>query len=154
MHFRTRLAAFVLAALPVCAQEAAQPPLPTSTLRIGPHAIAAEIADDDVERSCGLMFRESLAPDAGMLFVMPQAGPAGFWMKNTKVPLSIAFMDPQGTIVEIHDMDPQSEKVVRSVFPRIAYALEMSRGWFTKNNVLPGERVTGLPFPSRLLTEP
>lgn len=149
MNYRSCLAALILAVLPAIAQETAQPPLPTSTLRIGSHAVTAEIADDDAKRSCGLMFRESLAPDSGMLFVMPYVGPAGFWMKNTKVPLSIAFMDSRGMIMEIHDMDPGSEKVIRSVFPRIAYALEMARGWFAKNTILPGEQVTGLPAPSR-----
>ncbi|MFZ4776036.1 MAG: DUF192 domain-containing protein, partial [Terrimicrobiaceae bacterium] len=61
------------------------------------------------------------------------------------IPLSIAFLDESGAIMEIHDLQPRSEKLVRSTFPRIAYALEMPQGWFTKNNIWPGERVTGLP---------
>lgn len=91
------------------------------------------------------MFRESLAPDHGMLFVMPQIAPAGFWMKNTRIPLSIAFLAADGTILEIHDMEPHSEKITRSRFPQIAFAIEMDQGWFSKKNVLPGDRVSGLP---------
>ena len=95
------------------------------------------------------MFRESLAPDSGMLFVMPSVGPASFWMKNTLIPLSVAFLDENGTIMEIHDMQPKSEKIVKSTFSRIAYALEMQQGWFGKKNIWPGERVSGLPPPVR-----
>jgi len=153
MTFRLILVASLFACLPLRAQEAAQPPLPAVSLRVGARSVSAEVADNDAARACGLMFRESLAADAGMLFVMPSVGPVGFWMKNTKIPLSIAYIDPQGTIVEIHDMDPRSEKVVRSVFPRIAYALEMPCGWFAKNGVWPGEQISGLPEPSRLRKE-
>jgi len=149
MNLRLCFALLLAAALSAFAQEAAQPPLPTTTLTAGGRTIKAEVADDDAERSAGLMFRENLGPDAGMLFIMPTIGPAGFWMKNTRIPLSIAFIDPQGTILEIHDMEPQSEKVVSSVFPKIAYALEMEKGWFARNGILPGTRVSGLPVPSR-----
>ena len=153
MKFRLLFVALVLCGHPVRAQDAAQPALPALTLHVGSHSVTAEVADDDAKRTCGLMFRESLAADSGMLFVMPSVGPVGFWMKNTKVPLSIAYIDPQGTIVEIHDMEPLSEKIVRSAFPRIAYALEMTIGWFTKNNVWPGDRISGLPEPSRVQKE-
>ena len=120
-----------------------------TTRRTGTTSIRAEVADDDAERSAGLMFRESLAPDSGMLFVMPSVGPASFWMKNTLIPLSVAFLDENGTIMEIHDMQPKSEKIVKSTFSRIAYALEMQQGWFGKKNIWPGERVSGLPPPVR-----
>jgi uncharacterized membrane protein (UPF0127 family) len=133
---------------PLGARESAQPELPAVTLRVGKAAIRAEVADDDTERSCGLMFRTALARDSGMLFVMPVTGPASFWMKNTLIPLSIAFIAPDGAIMEIHDMKPGSEEMVRSAFPRIAYALEMEQGWFSKNNIWPGERVSGLPPPA------
>ena len=153
MKFRLILLAVFLAFFPVRAQDAAQPALPSLPLRVGTRSVTAEVADDDAKRTCGLMFRESLATDSGMLFVMPAVGPVGFWMKNTKVPLSIAYIDPQGIIVEIHDMSPLSESVVRSVFPRIAYALEMQAGWFAKNNIWAGERISGLPEPSHLQKE-
>jgi len=129
----------------VLAADGAQPELLAATLRIGKVAVRAEVADEDAERSAGLMFRESLAPDSGMLFILPVTGPASFWMKNTLLPLSIAFIGPDGTIMEIHDMQPKNEKPVKSAFPRISYALEMQQGWFSKNNIWPGERITGLP---------
>jgi len=70
-------------------------------------------------------------------------------MKNTLIPLSIAFVDENGTILEIHDMKPKSEKIVKSAFPNIAYAIEVQQGWFTKKNIWPGERVSGLPPAAR-----
>ena len=145
MKTHALLAALVLAATPVFSAEISQPELPVTTLRIGQTSLKAEVADDDAERSSGLMFRESLAPDSGMLFVMPSVAPATFWMKNTLIPLSIAFLDENGTIMEIHDMQPKDEKTVRSAFSRIAYALEMQQGWFGKKNIWPGEKVSGLP---------
>lgn len=149
MKIRHLLAALLLAAPFLHSADVAQPELPVATLRVGPASIRAEVADDDSERSAGLMFREALATDSGMLFVMPSVGPATFWMKNTLIPLSIAFLDESGTIMEIHDMQPKDEKTVKSSFPRIAYALEMQQGWFGKKNIWPGERVSGLPQPVR-----
>lgn len=127
------------------AQTEAQPELPTTQLAIGGKTIRAEIADEEPERAAGLMFRKELAADAGMLFIMPQTGPVAFWMRNTTLPLTIAYIAPNGAIMELHDLEPFNESPVPSSFPHIAYALEMPRGWFTKNNVWPGERVTGLP---------
>ena len=149
MTFRPLIAALILAAPALFSAESAQPELPVTTLRIGPVSVRAEVADNDAERSSGLMFRKSLAPDSGMLFVMPSVGPASFWMKNTLIPLSVAFLDESGTILEIHDMQPKSEKIVKSTFSRIAYALEMQKGWFGEKNIWPGERVSGLPPPAR-----
>ena len=149
MKIRLLFAALALAVPLLFSAEKAQPELPTTTLMIGQTSVKAEVADNDAERSSGLMFRESLAPDSGMLFVMPSVAPATFWMKNTLIPLSIAFLDEHGTIMEIHDMEPKSEKTVRSTFPRIAYALEMQQGWFGKKNIWPGEKVSGLPPPLR-----
>ncbi len=107
--------------------------------------VRAEIADEEHERATGLMFRESLASNSGMLFIMDKTGPVGFWMKNTTIPLSIAYLDRFGTIVELHDLKPLVETPVSSRFSNIAYALEMPQGWFTKNNIWPGERIEGLP---------
>lgn len=149
MKIRHVLLVALFVSHPLIARESAQPELPAATLRVGKTAVRAEVADEDSERSCGLMFRESLARDSGMLFVMPVTGPAAFWMRNTLVPLSIAFIGPDGAIMEIHDMKPKSEEMVRSAFPRIAYALEMEQGWFSKNNIWPGERVSGLPPPQQ-----
>jgi uncharacterized protein len=146
----TRMIFALIFALGTClAQEVAQPPLPTVELRLeNGRKITAEVADETIERAMGLMFRESLAPDSGMLFVMPRAERTSFWMKNTRIPLSIAFLNKAGIILEIHDLEPFNEKPVASTFPGIAYALEMEKGWFEKVGVMPGERVTGLPRPT------
>jgi uncharacterized membrane protein (UPF0127 family) len=149
ISFRVRtllMAVFLIAAcLTSQAQTQAQPELPITKLSIGGKTIRAEIADEEHERAAGLMFRKELADDAGMLFIMPQTGPVAFWMRNTELPLTIAYMAPNGAIMELHDLEPFNERPVPSSFPHIAYALEMPRGWFTKNNIWPGERVMGLP---------
>ena len=131
------------------AQETAQPPLPAIKLGVEGKTITAELADDPQEQVIGLMFREKLAPDSGMLFILSPPRRAAFWMKNTILPLSVAYMNSAGVILEIHDLQPLNEKPVPSAFPNIAYALEMEQGWFAKNNVLPGVRLTGLPPPPR-----
>jgi uncharacterized membrane protein (UPF0127 family) len=136
-----------LALRDISAQTQAQPVLPITRLSIGGKEILAETADEEHERAAGLMFRKELAADAGMLFIMPNTGPVGFWMRNTELPLTIAYIAPNGAIMELHDLDPHNERPVPSRFPQIAFALEMPRGWFTKNNVWPGERVQGLPKP-------
>lgn len=123
----------------------AQPKLPTLTLVVGSKKVTAEIADSEQERSAGLMFRESLGEDEGMLFVMDEPGPAGFWMQNTKIPLSIAYINAVGVILEIHDLQPLDETIVPSRFTTVAYALEMPQGWFLKNGVIPGDTISGLP---------
>ncbi len=130
------------------ARDVAQPPLPTITLKLDSHALKAEVADEAHEQVMGLMFRESLDDDAGMLFVMPRVGPASFWMKNTLIPLSIAYISPAGVILEIHDLEPHVEKPVSSRFPNIAFALEVRRGWFSDKGILPGTKISGLPAPT------
>lgn len=127
------------------AQDAAQPALPAITLTINGKSISAEVADEPVERMTGLMFREKLAADSGMLFVMPRPDKVSFYMKNTIVPLSIAYINQAGVILEIHDLQPKNETPVPSAFPGIAYALEMEQGWFGKNNIFAGDRLRGLP---------
>ena len=128
-------------------QTAAQPTLPSIKLDVDGKTVTAEVADNSTERQTGLMFREKLAPDSGMLFVMPRREQAIFWMKNTKIPLSVAYLNAAGTILEIHALKPLDETPVPSAFPTIAYALEMEEGWFEKNNVYPGDRMLGLPSP-------
>lgn len=147
-----RLAALTLllcSFVTLLAQDAAQAPLPVTTLTINNVQVAAEVADEEQERTIGLMYRESLAKDSGMLFVMPRPERAIFWMRNTKLPLSIAYINPSGTIVEIHSLKPLDETPVPSAFPAIAYALEMEEGWFDKNGIYAGDRIRGLPAPPR-----
>ena len=138
-------AVLLLTAPPSRSQSGAQDTLPAIELRIGGKKISAEVADEERERTTGLMFRESLGENSGMVFVMPQPGPAGFWMRNTKIPLTIAYIDPRGTILELHDLEPHNETPVSSRFRNIAFALEMPQGWFVRNNIWPGERIEGLP---------
>ena len=125
----------------------AQPALPTLALQVGSARVTAEVADSRLERSIGLMHRTELPAGTGMLFVYPQARPLSFWMRNTVLPLSIAFIDTQGTIVRISDMKPRDERHVPSDWPAL-YALEVPKGWFTEAGVSVGDKVVGLPGPA------
>lgn len=142
---RSLLAALFLSSVPLLAQDAAQPTLPTTMLTVGSKSVTAEVADDNKERMTGLMFRKELKPDSGMLFVMPRPDKASFWMRNTVIPLSIAYISPDGQIMEIHEMKALDETPVPSHFANIAYALEMEKGWFSKSGVLQGDLIRGLP---------
>jgi len=122
--------------------------LPSVTLRIGPVTVEAEVADESDERTIGLMGREELAEGKGMLFVFREPQAMGFWMRDTLVPLSIAYINAAGVIREIHDMQPLDETPARSAFRDLLYALEVPQGWFHKNKILPGDRITGLPSPA------
>ena len=124
---------------------------PTAELLVAGHALVSEIADEPSERQMGLMARTALEADAGMLFVYPDTRERGFWMKNTLLPLSIAYLDDDGTIVRIADMRPLCEELVSSHLPA-RYALEAHRGWFGAHGVRIGDRVTradGVPLPSQ-----
>ena len=142
-----RVASFALLLIVggVLAQETAQVALPAITLSVGGKAVTAEVADEPQERVTGLMFRKNLAQDSGMLFVMPEPERAAFWMKNTRLPLSVAYINQSGMILEIHDLQPLDEKPVPSAFSNIAYALEMEQGWFLRNGIMAGDRIKGLP---------
>ena len=122
--------------------------LPIITLRIGTVTVEAEVADESDERTIGLMGREELAEGKGMLFVFREPQAMGFWMRDTLVPLSIAYINAAGVIREIHDMQPLDETPARSAFRDLLYALEVPQGWFAKNGILAGDRVIGLPKPS------
>lgn len=134
-----------LLTLSVFAQTAAQPTLPTLPLMIGKTKVTAEVCDEPAERETGMMFREKLEGDNGMLFVMPAPAPAGFWMHNTLIPLSIAYIDPRGVILEIHEMKAKDESIVKSGYRNVAYALEMPKGWFDSKGIMAGDVVRGLP---------
>ncbi|MFO1284278.1 MAG: DUF192 domain-containing protein [Burkholderiales bacterium] len=122
--------------------------LPTTRLSVGPHAITAEVARTPGERQTGLMFRFSLPADHGMLFVFAESETRGFWMRNTYIPLSIAFIDAAGRILNIEDMAPHDERSHLSHGPAL-YALEMRKGWFEARGIGAGARVTGLPPPAQ-----
>ena len=118
-------------------------PLPVAELRAGMHLIRAEVAADFSTRGRGLMHRKGLAPNAGMLFIFDGPSQQCMWMKNTYIPLSVAFVDEQGTIINIADMQPHSEQTHCSARPAL-YALEMTRGWFAERGIKPGARLGGL----------
>src|SRR5574337_420001 len=122
----------VLAAPALAAAE-----LPTLELAIGGHKLVAEVAATVPTRTTGLMNRFSLQPDHGMLFVFDAPQPLAFWMKNTYVPLSIAFIARDGTIINIEDMAPQTESTHPSRGLAL-YALEMKKGWFAERGITAG----------------
>ena len=135
----------LLAALSAHAQPGrANTGLPTTRLTIGTQVVTAEIAATDETRQIGLMHRFSLPPDHGMLFVHDAPRMLSFWMRNTYVPLSIAFIDAKGRIINIEDMAPQVERTTWSAGPAL-YALEMKKGWFAQKGIGPGAEVKGLP---------
>jgi uncharacterized membrane protein (UPF0127 family) len=117
--------------------------LPTRALTIQGNALAVEVAATPQTREYGLMDRFSLLPDHGMLFVFESPQPLAFWMKNTYIPLSIAFVDQEGRILNIEDMRPQDESPHWSKGPAL-YAIEMRKGWFAAKGIAPGDRVEGL----------
>ncbi len=117
--------------------------LPAIQLTAGMHLIRAEVAADFSTRMQGLMHRESLAPNAGMLFVFDEAAGHCMWMKNTLIPLSVAFIDEGGTVINIADMQPHSEQSHCASAPA-RFALEMTRGWFAQRGVKPGMKLGGL----------
>ena len=149
----TRLAAPLLAALlawspGIHAQTGPQPRLPTIALTAGIHIIKTELAINGEQQATGMMFRREMGTNEGMLFVNDEPSQRCFWMKNTLLPLSIAFIADDGSIVNIADMEPQSEKSHCSAKP-VRYALEMNRGWFAKRGIKAGARLQGQPFSSK-----
>ena len=132
---------FLLAAL-VCGVARAQ--LPSVELTAGIYLIRAEVAADDPARARGLMHRRALGANAGMLFIFDQSSIHCMWMRNTLIPLSVAFLDDQGTITNIADMTPHSEQSHCAARPA-RYALEMNRGWFAAKGIKPGTRLGGIP---------
>ena len=129
------------------AQTEAQPRLDTITLQAGMHNIRAEVARTPLQTQTGMMFRREMASHEGMLFVFDGLSRRCFWMKNTLLPLSIAFIADDGSIVNLAEMQPQSEASHCSSEP-VRYALEMNQGWFTKRGIKPGFKLKGPPFGS------
>jgi len=134
------LAAALLAAAPARAQPG---PLQKVELSIEMRVIHAEVADTVAARMQGLMYRTSLAPNGGMLFVFEQPAMECMWMKNTLIPLSVAFMDDTGAIINIARMQPQTLDSHCTERPA-RYALEMEQGWFARNGIRPGAVLLGL----------
>ena len=128
-----------------CAQAAfADATFRTATLKVGAHRLKVEVAQTDGEREKGLMFRKHMGKDDGMLFIFDEPAYHAMWMKNTLIPLSVAFLDAQGTILNILDMEPQTLDSHAAAGPAI-YAIETNKGWFEEKKVKAGDKVTGLP---------
>jgi uncharacterized protein len=130
------------------AQDRPQLDLPVVQLQAGMHNIRAQVARSVNERATGLMHRREMPQHEGMLFIFEQPSQQCFWMKNTLLPLSIAFVADDGTVVNIRDMQPQSLDSHCSDKP-VRYVLEMNQGWFAKRGVKAGFKLTGTPFAPR-----
>jgi len=137
------LAAMLLAAAPAAAQG-----LPVISLSAGMHSIRAEVAADMGSRMTGLMHRPSMPANAGMLFIFDESSVHCMWMKNTLIPLSVAFLDDTGTVINVADMEPHSEQS-HCATRQARYALEMNRGWFAQRGIKPGLKLGGLPRSAR-----
>ena len=135
-------AALAVSVLPASGQQT--PRFPVVSLTAGMHVIRAEVAATEELRRHGLMFREKMALNEGMVFVFDAPAQVCMWMKNTLIPLSVAFIDDQGKIVNIEDMQPQTTDSHCAARP-VRYALEMNQGWFSRRNIGPGFPIQGLP---------
>jgi uncharacterized protein len=125
-----------------------QPKLPTIKLSAGMYVIQAEVAQTPEQREIGLMSRKTMGSSEGMLFAFEDAGQQCFWMKNTLLPLSVAFVADDGTIVNIDDMKPLTLDSHCSTKP-VRFVLEMNQGWFAKRGIKAGEKLQGQPFAKR-----
>jgi uncharacterized membrane protein (UPF0127 family) len=121
--------------------------VPRTKLVVGTDTIAVEVAATEDVRQVGLMFRTVMAENEGMLFVFERPGIYSFWMRNTELPLSIAFIDAQGRIVDIQDMAPHDETTHHGPPQPILYALEMNCDWFRVHHVVVGAVIPNLPRP-------
>jgi len=131
--------------LPVKAQDAPQMNLQRTKLAAGMHQIDAQVALSPEQRQIGLMFRKEMPQHEGMIFVFEEPSKQCFWMKNTLLPLTAAFVADDGTIVNLEDMKPQTENPHCSVKP-VRYVLEMNQGWFAKKGIKAGSKLGGLMF--------
>ena len=137
--------ALALASTAAGAQDGPQPKLETIELTAGMHVIRAELAVTSAQQMVGMMFRKEMGANEGMLFANQDSSPRCFWMRNTLLPLSIAFIDDDGTIVNIADMQPLDETSHCSARP-VRFALEVRQGWFAKRGIKAGFRLRGGPF--------
>jgi len=137
----TLLAAALLA---FAAPGRAEAPLKALQLKVAGHALRAEVAATVEQRMKGLMFREKLGTNDGMLFVFDEPGYHAMWMKNTPLPLSVAFVDGEGRILNILDMEPHTLDQHMAAGPA-RYAIETNKGWFAQRRIKAGDKVAGLP---------
>ncbi len=127
----------------LCVAGMARAQMPEVVLSVNGHKLTAEVASTEATRTQGLMHRRILPADRGMLFVFPDISRHAMWMMNTYIPLSVAFLDEGGTIINIEDMKPHTQDSHPSAKPA-KYALEMNLGWFAKRGIKPGAKIQGL----------
>ncbi len=130
------------------AQSTPQTGLPRIKISAGMHMIDSQLATTPEQRATGLMYRQEMPQAEGMLFVFEQASVQCFWMKNTLLPLTAAFIADDGTIVNLADMQPRTTDSHCSKRP-VRYVLEMNQGWFGRKGIKPGFRLGGQPFQAR-----
>jgi uncharacterized membrane protein (UPF0127 family) len=118
---------------------------PTTKIQLGARTLEVELAETQEQQLKGLRFRKSLADNAGMLFIFPSPQRASFWMKDASIPLSIAFIEADGKIVQIRPMQPFDKTPVPSLSDSIAYALMVNQGWFERNGIPAGTVIENLP---------
>ncbi len=139
------LVAWAVVSLPALAQESPQMNLARAALTAGMHRIDAQLAQTPEQRAIGLMYRRDMPQHEGMLFIFEQPAVQCFWMKNTLLPLTAAFVADDGRIVNLADMKPQTTDSHCSKEP-VRYVLEMHQGWFDKRAIKPGFKLAGGPF--------
>lgn len=120
----------------------AQPKLQTMKLYVGAEVVAAELAMNQIQIATGMMFRAEMAENEGMLFVFAKPHRTSFYMRNTKIPLHVAYIDGDGAILELHELKPLDETPVEAKSERVQFVLEMNKGWFTRHNVAVGSIIT------------
>jgi uncharacterized membrane protein (UPF0127 family) len=140
--------AALIFSLNASAQEAPQMNLQRVKLTAGMHLIDAQVALTPEQRQIGLMFRKEMPQQEGMIFVFEQPSQQCFWMKNTLLPLTAAFVADDGTIVNLADMKPQTTDPHCSAQP-VRYVLEMNKGWFAKKGIKAGSKLGGAPFEAK-----
>lgn len=143
--FSIALAALLFSQAEVHGQDQPQTQLPRTRLSVGIHQIDAQLASTPEQREIGLMFRKEMPQHEGMLFVFENPSRLCFWMKNTLLPLTAAFVADDGTVVNLENMKPQTTDSHCSSKP-VRFVLEMNQGWFTKRGVKPGSKISGQPF--------
>ena len=141
-------AAALLYPLWTLAEEGPQMNLQRVKLSAGMHLMDVQVASTPEQRQTGLMFRKEMPPQEGMIFVFEQASQQCFWMKNTLLPLTAAFVADDGTIVNLADMKPQTTEPHCSTEP-VRYVLEMNKGWFAKKGIKAGSKLGGQLFGAR-----
>jgi len=145
--FKIRAAAaltLAVASALTSAQDAPQQ-LPAIRLSTGMHVLQVQVAQTPEQQQIGLMFRKTMGTNEGMLFIFDEARQQCFWMKNTLLPLSVAFIDDSGTVANIDDMKPQTLDSHCSTKP-VRFVLEMNVGWFDKRGIKAGSKFQGEPF--------